>query len=644
MYNANQQRVINNGFASPTQEHAAVNPKFSDDCARLTFAIQQSLPESVRRIVRDFWEKTLMGSEFHQAFVLNAAIHHALPPMTRRAVRDFGRKMVLDSKQELIQHFSSADIDDVADHILNEASNSFLDRCLEKRLLTIEARPLINALAKAERLGYEPGDMHMLDNDKERVIPQEAYPGAALAANGVPHVAPHVAPHAAPHAVPPGYPTAPQLQCMRCYRTFAYPSAYEYHMQENVCSKPPPTNKGFEYSCQHCGEGCISWPELQFHYNRKFCGDFTPKVPDPPPQARGPGRPPRNPLPPQTSQVAILPSTQPPPTNGHKHVSVQTPTAPVAQPPPPPSSTASPSGTDPYAHLSPSQLSAMNEELKAAEVKYAPRFAEAEAIADENERRAKIEGLRNSFGTKQSMIRKKYGVRLRERRTKAEIQAERERLGLKRAEREKARGGVDDHDSSPAASRATPGRPAGSGSGWTAANLSSAGRTPSVWEAHDAKRRRLEGSEGSRGVEHIRSGDGLDETPTRKTLSVLQMGGGLSGSPATAATQDPTRPAPPPRPRSAPLSSGTSPPPSIETLRKGLGNKPGGGEASPTPSSARDREDVSMEDAPRHGTGTTDKPSPLSVDSDDGSDDDDDDDIPSTLPPHVRQSLSGTFS
>ncbi len=51
--------------------------------------------------------------------------------------------------------------------------------------------------------------------------------------------------------------------------------------------------------------------------------------------------------------------------------------------------------------------------------------AQAELMGSLEDRRVRLDGLRNSFGTKQSMIRKKYGVRLRERRTKAEIEAER---------------------------------------------------------------------------------------------------------------------------------------------------------------------------------------------------------------------------
>lgn len=127
--------------------------------------------------------------------------------------------MVAESKQELIGHFTAADLDEVADFIVDKVSDSFLDKCLAKRLLTIEAKPLINALAKAERLGYESNDM-VQDDQHERVIPQEAYPGAAAAANGY---------QSQPPSQPPSkYPAQQQLQCMKCFRTFVHASAYEH--------------------------------------------------------------------------------------------------------------------------------------------------------------------------------------------------------------------------------------------------------------------------------------------------------------------------------------------------------------------------------------------------------------------------------
>lgn len=61
-------------FGSPTRDHHRVNPKFNEDVSRLTHAIQQSIPEAVRHVVRDNWEKTLLGTDFHQAFVVSALI------------------------------------------------------------------------------------------------------------------------------------------------------------------------------------------------------------------------------------------------------------------------------------------------------------------------------------------------------------------------------------------------------------------------------------------------------------------------------------------------------------------------------------------------------------------------------------------
>lgn len=60
------------GFPSPNREKIHQLPKFKDDRTRITFGIQQALPEAVRRSVRDNWEKCLVGSDFHQAFVVRS--------------------------------------------------------------------------------------------------------------------------------------------------------------------------------------------------------------------------------------------------------------------------------------------------------------------------------------------------------------------------------------------------------------------------------------------------------------------------------------------------------------------------------------------------------------------------------------------
>ncbi len=261
----------------------------------------------------------------------------------------------------------------------------------------------------------------------------------------------------------------------------------------------------------------------------------------------------------------------------------------------------------------------MNEELQAAEEKYQPRFAEANLIADEAQRKMRLEGLRNSFGTKQSMIRKKYGVRLRERRTKAEIQAEKERLGIKRAEKEKATIAAARADAAP--------RPAAP-SGWTAANTP---RANPGWEDHDAKRRRTDEAGGYqtpyRTLAH--------ETPTRKTLSVSEMGGGLAGSAATAAMHDPTLP-PPSQPSRVYEQSGArveihEPTHPADARSRSESATPTGSDAGGANGHAPHRSGADVRQ-------------PVVIDDDDGSSDDDDEDIPSTLPSHVRKSLASAGS
>ncbi|KAK4234638.1 hypothetical protein C8A03DRAFT_18503 [Achaetomium macrosporum] len=599
------QQVAVMGFPSPTQDYATLNPKFVDDCTRMNFAIQQSLPEAVRRIVRDHWQKCLLGSDFHQAFVLNASIHHAIPSMTQRAVRDFGSKMVDDAKHELMAHFTTEALDEVADVIISKASDSFLDKCLEKRLLTIEAKPLIKALAKAERLGYEPGDV-IQDDERERVIPQEAYPGTEAAAptNGY---------HARPSQPPPTYQqeSQRQLQCMKCFRTFVYASAYDHHTKYNVCSQLPPTVNGFEHSCPHCGQGFTRIDGLQAHLDMKVCGNFGRplKIPIPPPRTA--------PAPqPQPSSPAILPSasSRTSPTNDYSlaqpqstpvHPSLASRAAAAA-----PGSSQSPIAADPYAHLSKAEMEAMNEELRQAELKYAPRFAEAEKIPDETTRRARIEGLRNSFGTKQSMIRKKYGVRLRERRTKAEIMAERERMGLKRAEKEKARAmaQAQKNGMNPSPRAEATSRPAGGGSGWTAANTP---RANTAWDEHDAKRRRV----GDAGDYQTPYKSQAGETPTRKTHSVSEVTSDFPASQPTKVYEQSGVRVEIHEPSAGRHQSDTRPATPASGVPNGHSGRPSGAQEQ----------------------GSSEK-QPVVVD--DSSSSSDDEDIPSTLPTHVRKSLA----
>lgn len=83
--------------------------------------------------------------------------------------------------------------------------------------------------------------------------------------------------------------------------------------------------------------------------------------------------------------------------------------------------------SDPYASLTSTQRQMLQKEIQDAEDKFADRMKEAMMLPS-SERDVKLANLKNGLNNKQSMIRKKYGIRLRGRRTRADMQAERERM------------------------------------------------------------------------------------------------------------------------------------------------------------------------------------------------------------------------
>jgi hypothetical protein len=128
----------------------------------------------------------------------------------------------------LPQYMSTADIDVGADTLLNKASSEFLDRALARRLETIPARGLVNALARAERLGY---DVHDIVEERQDSRPEAVVPS-------VPAHAPYPPNYAQP---PTAYPQ--QHQTWTVYQ----PQATQYHYHgapDTVTPVPPPTPMG----------------------------------------------------------------------------------------------------------------------------------------------------------------------------------------------------------------------------------------------------------------------------------------------------------------------------------------------------------------------------------------------------------------
>lgn len=199
---------------------------------------------------------------------------------------------------------------------------------------------------------------------------------------------------------------------------------------------------------------------------------------------------------------------------------------------------------DPYAHLSREQLASLQADLDLAEIQYTERIREANAIPDEAARKAKLDGLSNSFSTKQSLIRKKYGVRLRMRRRKEEIEAERNRMFYNTPSELQAKMGIlnpgtrprnkpklDSNESSRPGSSSEMSTPEPVAKTTLASSLP----VPKSNETHDSNDVSMHGG----GHKRSHSGDG--EIPSHKRIAYAEMGG-LGGGDAPAETMDPTMP------------------------------------------------------------------------------------------------------
>lgn len=256
-----------------------------------------------------------------------------------------------------------------------------------------------------------------------------------------------------------------------------------------------------------------------------------------------------------------------------------------------------------------------------AEAYYAERIRQASAIPDPVARRAKLDSLSNSFSTKQSLIRKKYGIRLRMRRSKEEVQAERHRMFYRTPTELQAEMGLLDPGVKPKSSGRKPKFPrtstVGQGSGFSSPLSTPAPATTTLASSlavPQAKTDPSDSNDVSMG-NRKRSYTGDGESPSAKRIAYAEMGGLGGDVTMEAETLDPTtQPA-------AGLSKTQ-----MEQRGAGTAAEPMMLDNSGTASGADDDDDD---------------------DDDDSSDDDDDDDedgIPARLPASVLQSLHRSSS
>jgi hypothetical protein len=84
-------------------------------------------------------------------------------------------------------------------------------------------------------------------------------------------------------------------------------------------------------------------------------------------------------------------------------------------------STPSPFGNDPYAKLTPESRAQFEAEMMSVDEYYLGQMQEAASNLPPGQREEELSKLKNRYNTKQSNTRKKYGIRLRERRANAGV-------------------------------------------------------------------------------------------------------------------------------------------------------------------------------------------------------------------------------
>ena len=154
-------------FPSPEAPDRAKDPRFVAECAQLDSIIRSAKPEVLHQVIRNSWEKTLNGSDYHNTFLMNILLNSAKHDVLTRSVKDFGKNWFKSSIRELAKmHFDGDRIDTISALMINKASYKHLDETVASRLETIEAQALVNMLGRAQRLGYNSDDIVEADPRK----------------------------------------------------------------------------------------------------------------------------------------------------------------------------------------------------------------------------------------------------------------------------------------------------------------------------------------------------------------------------------------------------------------------------------------------------------------------------------------------
>ncbi|KAJ3479113.1 hypothetical protein NLG97_g8404 [Lecanicillium saksenae] len=193
--------------------------------------------------------------------------------------------------------------------------------------------------------------------------------------------------------------------CERCNRPCAGIKALQVHSRTGLCGSPPvPLNRfGREY-CLYCGQRFLGGPTgLRYHIEHTVCGQYTDEHADA-----------------LTSLFADAEAVQ-----RRLRAAAETPRAAPAASQASPGQ--SPGPSDPYAVLTPNERIAFDAEMAKADQKYADNLKKARELPPDQQK-AEFARVKNIYNNKQSVTRKKYGIRLRDRKSRADVEGERNRM------------------------------------------------------------------------------------------------------------------------------------------------------------------------------------------------------------------------
>lgn len=364
--------------------------------------------------------------------------HRAPPATLSRTVEQHGARLVQHSASQIAKHLKTAELDIIAPILLPKFSTTFLDKALALRLENIQAQQLVNALGRAERLGYDVRDVVTGNASgpprQEKVIPT---------ANPIPAPPTSMLPRASQAPQQSGSGSAsldlPSDQeilrlgiafCERCNRPCAGLKALLAHRRSGLCGTlPVPLEKLGKEFCLLCGQQFLGGGGLTYHSRNQVCGRYSEEHADAlwklfadadqvwkSRQATG-----------QEPSQAYATTNRVPKGQNSTATAIAAATAARKTPTARPSSPQqSPSSKDPYSHLSPNARQAFDTAMAIVEHKFAEEIKKAMTLSGDAQR-AEIARVKNLFNNKQSMTRKKFGIRLRERRSRAEIEDERAR-------------------------------------------------------------------------------------------------------------------------------------------------------------------------------------------------------------------------